>query len=209
MKIVPLENIGDGIPVWGFPEGTEMIHLSENNHFSWYKGGALNCTYTAIIKKDGKYIMGDFVVNSKFFNLVNNIAAQYRYFYLDGPVQDSKYLLSANLRDSRYNNNAPSHDFFSVDNKLYYLQRDLLNMIDNTPPKKELAVDVDSKITFLTYDWEDCGTLVIGCEDGSLYGYDIRRIEKPELIFKLNVEGKVISAKQLGYKSITVNHDYY
>lgn len=209
MKIIPLEDIGGGgIPVWGFPKGTNVVHLSENNHMPGFKGSYLNCTYTAIVEYNGQYFIGDFVVNSQFFKLQKNDAAAARYFYLEGPVKDSKYLLSANLRTGR-NYNSPAHDFFSVDNKLYYLQRDLLSMFEMQPPKQELAVQIDSKITFLTYDWNDCGMLVIGCEDGSLYGYDIKHIEAPQLVFKLNVGGKVVAAKQLGYKSITASHDYY
>lgn len=65
----------------------------------------------------------------------------------------------------------------------------------------------NSNVSFLTYDWYDCQTLIVGCENGDILFYNVRQMNNPTLKYHFNVGGKVIAVKQLGSQGS--NTDYF
>ena len=130
-----------------------------------------------------------------------------RWFYLPVKLDASSVILvSANQRSGTTTDAAKYRDFYTVDNKLYYVQRGT-GYSDKNVRFVEFNATFGSKITSLAYAFFDLDELWVGCEDGSIYAYNIGNINAPKLLFEKKLNGKVISMKQIGWH--TSSHDWY
>ena len=207
-RVLPLDN-SYSVPVDGFPEGTEMLHLSTKNHISWGYGGtkALFSVYynDPTMDKD-QTLVGDF----SFENRTGSITytSFERWFYLPVKLDASSIILtSGTLRSNSETANAAKYrDFYTVGDKLYYVQRGT-DWSDKTVRFLEFNASFPSKVTALAYAFASLDQIWVGCEDGSMFAYDIRNINSPKLVFEKNLGGKVVSMKQIGWH--TSNEDWY
>ena len=103
-------------------------------------------------------------------------------------------------------NAAKYRDFYTVGDKLYYVQRGT-DWSDKTVRFLEFNASFPSKVTALAYAFASLDQIWVGCEDGSMFAYDIRNINSPKLVFEKNLGGKVVSMKQIGWH--TSNEDWY
>ena len=115
-------------------------------------------------------------------------------------------LVSANGRSGTTADDAKYRDFYTVDNKLYYVQRGT-NYYETEVRFVEFNASFASKITSLAYAYFDLDQLWVGCEDGSIYAYDIKNINTPKQLFEKKLNGTVVSMKQIGW--YTSYHDWY
>lgn len=208
-KMTPL-NTSYGAPVDGFPEGTEMLYITAKNHISWGYGG-LTLLFTVYYNDPtmdaSKTLVGDFSFNNQS-QTVTSFGFE-RWFYLPVKLDESSVILvSGNNRykSEKYAEEAKYRDFYTVDNKLYYVQRGK-DYYDKTVRFVEFNATFNSKITSLAYAYYNFDQLWVGCEDGSIYGYDIRNINEPKLVCEKKLNGKIVSMKQIGWH--TGNHDWY
>ncbi|MCR9013095.1 PKD-like family lipoprotein [Gabonibacter chumensis] len=199
-----------GAPVSGFPEGTEVLYLTEKNHISWGYGGPklLFTVYYNDPTMENRTLVGDFSFSTQSETIFRTTFE--RWFYL--PVRldaSSVFLVSANNRPSlSYNKKAMYRDFYTVGDKLYYLQRST-SYIESANQRKFMTFNATfpSKITALAYAFYQTDQIFVGCEDGSIYCYDINNIENPRLLFQKKLNGKISVVKQIGWH--TSNHDWY
>ena len=63
-----------------------------------------------------------------------------------------------------------------------------------------------SNITSLSYNYYLCDKLLVGCENGEIFVYNIT-YNNPILEYQRKVKGKILSFKQVGLR--TSNHDNY
>lgn len=196
----------------GFPEGTEVLFLSAKNHISYlYEGGTtglFTVYYNDPTRSTENTFVGDFSYDNRSCVVVDKWYE--RWFRLPVKLDASSVILvSANLH-SEYNeeaNEAKFRDFYTVDNKLYYIQRSKEYYDYNSNRFFEFNASFSSKITSLAYAYANLDQLWVGCEDGSIFVYNIRDIASPQLLFKKNVGGKVVSMKQIGWH--TSYDDWY
>lgn len=205
-RVIPI-NESYAVPVGGFPEGTEMLYLSVKKHISWgYSGTTLLCTVYYNDPTMGlQTLVGDFSFDNRSASLARPMFE--RWFFLPVKLDASSVILvSANGRTGTTADAAKYRDFYTVDNKLYYVQRGT-NYSDMEARFVEFNASFTSKITSLAYAYFDLDQLWVGCEDGSIYAYDIKNINTPKLLFEKKLNGKIVSMKQIGWH--TSNHDWY
>lgn len=195
------------VPVWNMP-GVEMLHISAAAHFSTQ---GTQSGYSLLFNNSkGQTLLWDFAIDNRTMSYVENREAYER--TINGqllPVtlnKDMKFLMSANTRRSA--NTAANRIVYSNDNEIRYIKRATYWYGMFTEPISDnFLLRVDSKVTFLTYDYTSFSygmmVLVIGCENGDVYYYDIVNSSRPELLSKLNVGGKVVSAKLMGSNRTT------
>lgn len=198
------------VPVDGFPEGTEVLKVTAKNHISFGYGGT-NLLFTVYYNDptmEARTLVGDFSFNNQSQQL--NPTGLERWFYLPVKLDESSVILvSANNNSkylSQYVDDAKYRDFYTIGNKLYYIQRGT-GYADMTPRFVEFNATFNSKITSLAYAYYYLHQLWIGCEDGSIYGYDITNINNPRLVCEKKLNGKIVSIKQIGWR--TTNHDLF
>ena len=125
--------------------------------------------------------------------------------------ESSVFMMSA-ATDGRYAISATNRDFFSVDNKLYWAQRGVTYADYSTYNVSEFmnGYVFDSNITALAYDLNNSYTrLVVGCENGEIYIFDISVIQNPQLIYKTRIDGKIAEIKQLLGANARQRYDCY
>lgn len=198
------------VPVHKFPEGTEMLHLSAKNHISWGYGGTavlFTVYYNDPTDDATRTIIGDFSFENRYQKTTSLWFE--RKVYLPVKLNESSVILtSGNYRYSSqtYAEYAKYRDFYTVDNKLYYIQRGT-GYSDMTVRNVEFNASFDSNITSLAYAYFELDQLWVGCEDGTIRGYDIKNINAPQLLFEKKLSGKIVSIKQIGWH--TSNHDWF
>lgn len=199
------------VPVSNFSEGTEVLYLTEKSHFGRMTGTG-NLLFTVYYNDPnmaGRTLVGDFVFNTSSEALTFYFGYE-RWFFL--PVQldaSSVFLVSCNNRSTLdYNKKAMYRDFYTVGDKLYYLQRSTSNP-ESSSQRRFMTFNATfpSKITALAYAYQRTDQIVVGCEDGSIYCYDINNIENPRLLFQKKLNGKISIVKQIGWH--TSGHDWY
>lgn len=207
-RVIPLKD-SHSVPVDGFPEGTEVLHISQKNHISFgFTGTTVLFTVYYNDPAYGGTLAGDFGFENR--------TASFKYvgmerFYLM-PVKldaSSVILTSGNGRDSRTQpiaDAAKYRDFYSVGDELYFIQRSTA-WSDQSKRFVKFNATFPSKITSLAYAFFDMDQLWVGCEDGTILAYDIKNINSPVLLLEKNVGGKVASIKQIGWH--TSSHDWY
>ena len=206
-RVIPI-NKSFTVPVGGFPEGTEMLYLSAKNHINWgYSGTTLLCSvyYYDPTATKPQTLVGDFSFNNQSASLT--YLGFERWFFLPVKLDASSVILvSANGRSGTTADDAKYRDFYTVDNKLYYVQRGT-NYYETEVRFVEFNASFASKITSLAYAYFDLDQLWVGCEDGSIYAYDIKNINTPKQLFEKKLNGTVVSMKQIGW--YTSYHDWY
>lgn len=207
-RVIPIKE-DYAVEVAGFPEGTEVLYLSAKNHISWGYGGTtglFTIYYNDPTRSTENTFVGDFSYDNR--NSVLTYMGFERWFRL--PVKldaSSVFLVSASQRDISAEVNAAKYrDFYTVGNKLYYIQRNT-GYYDKSVRFLEFNAEFSSKITSLAYAYANLDQLWVGCEDGNIFAYDITNIASPRLLFKKNVGGKVVSMKQIGWH--TSYEDWY
>lgn len=206
-RVIPVDK-NYGVPVDGFPEGTEVLFLGAKNHISWGYGGTtqlFTVYYNDPTASKPHTLVGDFSFDNRNASVTSLFFE--RWFYLPVKLDASSVILvSANLRSGSTPDAAKYRDFYTVDNKLYYVQRGT-GYSDKNVRFVEFNATFGSKITSLAYAFFDLDELWVGCEDGSIYAYNIENINDPKLLFEKKLDGKVISMKQIGWH--TSSHDWY
>lgn len=211
-RIVPVKKPYDvdaaTVPIWDMPEGTKVLHLSQGNHMSHISG--LNALYTIFyLNKEGSAYMADFAVSNPGINFNADYFAKLRWYNLTekGVHFDENTIILTNATNRR--RGAPSINIlYANDREIKLIQRPDRYSYYLQNLQFGNILTFDSKITFMTYDWYDCSMLVVGCENGDIYFYDVYdTIRAPKLISKFNVGGKISSIKELGQPSSS--QDYY
>lgn len=121
-------------------------------------------------------------------------------------TQDDIILTTGTIRTDRKSNNARMRTFItrSKDNSIWYYTHSL-NWMSSQVEWAKFNVEIPSKITAMAYEYSDCGSLMIGCENGDIYFYDITIVSQPVLLYKGNVGGKVMTFRSIGFR--TMSHD--
>lgn len=198
-RIVVPSGTNVGPEVYGFPEGTEVLFISVKSHgayYDWYYGGttALFTVYFNDPNRQPKTLAWDFSFDNRSGSWKKTGVEDWYYFPMKLDAS-SVFLTSGTLYTG---DPARDRDFYSVGNELYYMQRD--PGVYGARPIKFNA-SFPSKITALAYDFRTMTQLWVGCEDGSIYAYNISNISSPQLFLKKNIGGKVVSMKQIGWHS--------
>lgn len=198
------KNVSFCVPAWNMPEGTEMLHITQASHLMDARGTSSG--YTLFFNKNNVTYMWDFVISNQYMNYMDSYDAYLRSTQNPFPVtftKETQILTSCNPYPRSCD--AVYRILYSQGSEVRYLQRSKTYM-DATLTDNPL-ITTDSKVTSITYDWYDCLTLVVGCENGDIYFYDINNINRPILINKVNVGGRVFGMRQYGSHSST--KDYY
>lgn len=196
------------LPIYGFPEGTEVLNVAVTNHNTMVKG--TNVLHTIFYTEPGKEEtkISDFKVDNRSMTPSTD-------YYLNKLVlpkrmtKENKILLSGNGRSRGNYDNAKYRIYISFDNKLLYVDRSRVFM-DNSYKSEFFPNNshvFPSKITCLTYDFDEYNKLLVGCENGEFFVYDITQLRNPILEYQGKVKGKILSFKQLGMR--TASHDNY
>lgn len=197
--LYPATESKNSAPISEFPEGTEVLHLSVVGCYS-FAIPRNSSVYTVVYNDPAKpdvTISSDFCINDQSMKPVYyQMATHYAMERLD---KSSQILISGTARTDRTSKNAASRTFYSVGNKLKYVQR-AQDWYAKPQRVVEFPYSFDSKITCLTYAYLVCDRLVVGCENGDLFIFDINFIDSPQLLFKGKVKGKVMECKQLGQR---------
>ena len=185
----------DGVPVWNMPEGTKVLYITQARHFK--RSISPTSTLYTIYYQDavGKTFMADFVMSNKDVEISKNSYANKRWKELPDNF-DGNTLFLTSASHAYYGEAALLRTFYSKGNDLRYIQRSKTASDGSFTDNKFLSFD--SKITFITYNWYNCTSIIIGCENGDIYIYDINNIQNPKLISKVNTGGKIVSIRQLG-----------
>lgn len=95
--------------------------------------------------------------------------------------------------------------FYTVGSDIYYVQRIAYDMWGKEFYKFSLpqGVTISSRITCLALSYLYCNEFIVGCENGDLFIFDITALNAPKLVFKGNLGGKVMAARQLGERRAT------
>ena len=181
-------------PVWGMPEGTEVLYLyaQQNISVSSYSGRAYTMVYN---DKNGNTYLTDFVTNLRGVVVSNSKICNIP-FPGGNMTNESVFLGSA------ANRSVSSRLIYSCGHDVFYSNR---NLADN---RVFHILQLDSKVTCLGYattGYPAYVKLVVGCENGDLLVYDISNIENPSLISKYNMGGKVVAVKEIYRPGTTVD----
>lgn len=208
MSIVPMEKPDHqgypSVPVWDM-SAYNVYYISQTNATPGSARGNVPYTLFYSKKETGMSCIADFGVSpmtGKFADGSLNMN-----FYdvgLNLFNENSIFLTSANNRS--YVKAPKYHLFTDGQGKISYIER---QEGLQAPINQGTLLTLDSKIVFMTYDWYDCSSLWIACENGDIYRYDVSVMLNPRLMFKINIGAKVVSMKQLGFRSMTTNLDYY
>lgn len=186
---------GGGVPYWEMPEGTKVLHISQNQNTSWMP--AYSSAYTIYYNdENGNTYMGDFIFNNVTLRNTAHYFTQARWHRFPQNLTEESVILKGTCARA----NVPNvyRDFYSVDNEIRYVQRS--NAYYDFAIADYPLLKVDSKVTSMTFEWYRTNEkiLVVGCENGDLIGYDLSNMAQIKEIFKVNVGGKVVAAKELG-----------
>ncbi len=203
-----------GAQVSDFPEGTIVYYMSENQHLIQMPG--MNTKYYTIYYKlpDAPYpYVGDFAYNEISQQCdASKYMAMLRWHGVRVDLNESSVFMMSAATDGRNAISATNRDFFSVDNKLYWAQRGVTYADYSTYNVSEFmnGYVFDSNITALAYDLNNSYTrLVVGCENGEIYIFDISVIQNPQLIYKTRIDGKIAEIKQLLGANARQRYDCY
>ena len=201
-KIPANAEAGQYTPVWNMP-GVEMLFVTAASHF---RATGTQSIYTLLFNDaSGQTLLWDFVIDNRTMSYVENMEAYMRMMFDQVlPVKlnkNMKFLTSCNA--SRLASSAANRIVYSNGNEVRFIKRGTYwyGMMTELSSDNFL-LRVDSPVTYLTYDYTcfDYGNVImmVGCENGDVFYYDITNTSRPELLCKFNVGGKVVSAKLMG-----------
>ena len=198
------------LPLYGFPEGTEVLNVSTTNHNTMVTG--TNVLHTIFYVEPGQNVtkVADFQVDNRSMSVSTSYIMDFKKMELPKKLtKENKILLSCNSRRDATLENAKYRTYISFDNKLLYIDRSRSFM--DSSFKSDYFPSSDyvfpSKITSLSYDYYLCDRLLVGCENGEFFVFAITQLRNPILEYQGKVKGKILSFKQLGLR--TSNHDNY
>lgn len=202
-RVVPLSGTPQyGAPAGGFPEGTEILYIGLHRYYPSLLGG--NMVFVCLYNQPG--VAGTqlrhFAVYTSGLSL-NTSAWQFQLADLTVPElldASSCILSSGSNRLGATCQQAARAIFFTVGNEVRYLLYDGSSSPSIRYRTMPLS-DITSPITYLTIAFYDCNQMIIGCENGDVFLYDITSYDIPSLLFKGNVGGKVLKVRQLGSRS--------
>ncbi|MDO4770412.1 PKD-like family lipoprotein [Porphyromonas sp.] len=195
---MPLSNLGDNI---------EVVALRGTSHYqgSWYSFVVRNIESMFTIfynKKDDPSFTytADIAVNNQ--NLLVRDLTYKTDVQLPRMTKDDLILTTSTLRSDPTSGAARMRTFItrSKDNSIWYYTHGI-NAMDPNVTWAKFEVEVKSKITALAYEYSNCSSIMIGCENGDIMLYDITIVTQPQLLFKGNVGGKVLSFREVGYRT--------
>lgn len=194
-------------PVWDMT-GFDVHYISQTNATPSTASGKIPYTIFFTKKEDGTSWIGDFGTSPMTGEFMDGSLNMNVYNLGQGLFKEGTIFLTT--ANGRYGTRATKfHLFTDGEGKISYIERTGIDWPGMNTVGQGTLLTVDSKITFMTYDWYDCLSLWIGCENGDIYKYDISTMLNPILMYKGNVGGKVVALKQLGFRSMTTNLDYY
>lgn len=208
-RVKPLTERSYYFPVNDIPEGTKILYLGLTNHVPNYNRRALHFTMFYNLPEKTQTMVTDFSV---YTNTSNTNSGDYfsNSFALENvPMLDSlSCILSSG---ATYRAGYPSTDvagrttFYTVGSDIYYVQRIAYDMWGKEFYKFSLpqGVTISSRITCLALSYLYCNEFIVGCENGDLFIFDITALNAPKLVFKGNLGGKVMAARQLGERRAT------
>lgn len=208
-RMMPLTESSYYIPVQNMPEGTKVLYLGLTNHLPNYTRGCLHFTMFYNLPNESQTSVTDFAVYTNTSNTNSNDYFSNSFYLENVPKLDSLSCILSSGATSR--SGYPSTDiagrttYYTVNNEIYYVQRIAYDMWGKEFKKFELpqGVTITSRITCLALSYLYCNELIVGCENGDLFIFDISSLNAPKLVFKTNLGGKVMAARQLGERRAT------
>ncbi|WP_041505444.1 PKD-like family lipoprotein [Sanguibacteroides justesenii] len=170
-------------PVWGMPEGSEVLYLSRSRDYTIFYNDP-----------DGKTYMGDFALSST--NVCKEVSGIRVWSFPGGNLDKSSLFLT-----TVFNYGPRDVVVYTKGNEVRYVDRGRNNA-------DHLFHQFDSKVTYIGYityqGYYDYNKLMVGLENGKFFIYEFNRnnFQLPKtLLSEFDVEGKVVSAMEL--------HDVY
>lgn len=206
-RLIPMRKLtedGGGVPIWEMPEDSKVWHITQANHLPWFVSGT-NVLYDVYYTDaGGRSIVGSFVIsNMSEGGVSNDYFAALRWHVLQNARFDEETLfLTSASGTSLAVRHAKFTSFYTKGHEIRYLRRS--ESYDGAYTDN-FFMELPSKVTMLTYDWYDYRTMLIGCDNGDVYIYDVNSLQNPRLIEKFNVGGRVVSAAMLGFMA---NRDF-
>lgn len=190
-------------PVNAFPEGTKVRYIGMTGLLNLVGSGNGKSCYTIAYDDPAQpnyTIIADFIINTSTMEVSNDVAYKASGFKFNKLDDSACILTSVNTRaGSNATKRAARTIFISSNNQVKYYTRTLSYIGTNqfesfgTFPFK-----ISSKITYMSLSYSWCDSMIIGCENGDVYIYDINVYETPKLLYHGNVGGKVVAARELG-----------
>ena len=198
------------LPLYGFPEGTEVVNVTITNHNTMVSG--TNVLHTIFYVKPGEEVtnVADFQVDNRSMRVSTSYIMDFKKMQIPKKLtKENQILVSCNSRRGGTFDNAKYRTYISFGNKLMYIDRDrsFMNSRFTSDYFPNTNYTFPSKITCLTYDFYYYDKLLVGCENGEFFIFDVTQLRNPILEYQGKVKGKILSFKQLGVR--TGNHDNY
>lgn len=213
VNMMPIkENQNLSLPLYGFMEGANIINVTASKHITYGVTGT-NMLYTQFYTHPfmpGHTIVSDFLVDNRYLTASTPYNVSYTTFYFQPELtKENQILVSANNRRDATSMNAKYRTYISMGKKLFYFDRSRTPMDASMTSGYFPSTDYEfpSKITCLSYDFYACDRLLVGCENGDVFVFDITQIRNPKLEYQGKVKGKVLSFKQVGLR--TASHDNF
>lgn len=208
-RVKPLTASASYVPVQNMPEGTKVLYIGLTNHVPNYTRGCLHFTMFYNLPTQPQTMVTDFAVYTTTSNTNSGDYFSNSFLLENAPKLDSlSCILSSG---ATYRNGYPSTDvasrttFYTVNSDIYYVQRIAYDLWGKEFKKFELpqGVTITSRITCLALSYLYCNEFIVGCENGDIFIFDITALNAPKLVFKGNLGGKVMAARQLGERRAT------
>lgn len=202
----------------GLGDNIEVVAIRGRHHFgdfsSWI-AGRMGAIYTIFYNKkddpDNTYTHDVVVDNESLMTKDASLASGFEKNVRIPRIERGEPLLTTtSLRSERTAKEACQRVFFIYNGKLTYYEQEANYMIPGMKGAWNFAYPEgqpkpESKITALIYEYFDCSELLIGCENGDYFLYNIQEIRKPRLLAHGNAGGKILSIRESGLR--TVSHD--
>lgn len=200
---LPISNLGDDI---------EIVAMRGRNHygeFGSFLAGKYGVIYTIFYNKksEPKYTYcTDIVVDSESLRTKD---LPFKNVVLPRIHRGDPLLTTSIIRRDLTATEAARRVLFVVGDKLMYYTQSQNYMVGGFEESGEFEYPEGpkptSKITQLAYDYFDCGELMIGCENGDYFLYNIEQFKRPRLLTHGNAGGKILGFREGGIR--TLYHD--
>lgn len=207
-NIKPLQAAAPQVAVQNMPEGTEVLYLGVTNHVPNFTYGHIHYTMVYNLPNESHTRVSDFAVNTRTIETNTNekFSASFQLDNVPKLTASSKILSSgASPRSITPGTSfAGKIMYYTVNNEIYKVIRtpkagkpQLYELKSFEMPE---GVNITSNITCLALAF-DCDELIVGCENGDLFVFDIKIMDEPKLAYQGNLGGKVMAAQQLGSRA--------
>lgn len=203
-RLTPLEDT-PGIALSGLGDNIEVLALRATSHYpgEWFNFivRQLESMYTIFYNKadDPSYTYTADIAVSNQNMRVRDLTYKSN-VKLPRINKDDVILTTGNLGSAAYESRMRAFFSRTGDNAIYYYVHNSEAMAPGISGYK-LPVEITSKVTAMAMDYYGGTELMIGCENGDVFFYDISVISQPKLFFKGNVGGKVMSFRELGTRT--------